>query len=319
MNNILSPVLQKNKEKYINKLVNFIKCDTHDIEHGINGGLEKNGQEYLEKLLTGMGAKNIEHDNLSEDVIINCQKKYHEGNLGHNYKDRYNLYAQFKGSGEKSILFNGHVDTMPVGNRTAWDFDPLSAPVKDNKIYGLGACDMKAGLMAAIMAVELIKDAGLTLPGTVKIASVCDEEGGGNAGCADVRNGCHGGEHVLYSPRLTTEFCHYPSCLACQISEREHQQRPQPQPATTHGDVLTPRHMTDDEEEENGEGAHADHDAETPEVDGDKRHELVHVEQWRHYGLAMPLLYALAGHNPLRNRFEIEAGLEDGGYVRRGR
>ena len=50
----------KNKEKYINKLVNFIKCDTHDIEHGINGGLEKNGQEYLEKLLTGMGAKNIE-------------------------------------------------------------------------------------------------------------------------------------------------------------------------------------------------------------------------------------------------------------------
>lgn len=47
------------------------------------------------------------------------------------------------------------------------------------------------------------------------------------------------------------------------------------------------------------------------------RHELVHQQQWRHYGMALPLLYLIAGRNPLRNRFEIEAGLEDGGYVRR--
>lgn len=47
------------------------------------------------------------------------------------------------------------------------------------------------------------------------------------------------------------------------------------------------------------------------------RHEAVHRRQWRRYGFLMPLLYLLAGRNPLRNRFEIEAGLEDGGYVRR--
>ena len=47
------------------------------------------------------------------------------------------------------------------------------------------------------------------------------------------------------------------------------------------------------------------------------RHELVHRDQWRHYGLALPFLYLLAGRDPLRNRFEIEAGLEDGGYLRR--
>lgn len=47
------------------------------------------------------------------------------------------------------------------------------------------------------------------------------------------------------------------------------------------------------------------------------RHELVHVQQWRRYGALFPLLYALAGINPLTNRFEIEAGLADGGYVRR--
>lgn len=47
------------------------------------------------------------------------------------------------------------------------------------------------------------------------------------------------------------------------------------------------------------------------------RHELVHRAQWQRYGLALPILYAFAGQNPLKNRFEIEAGLEDGGYLRR--
>ncbi|GAA1216523.1 hypothetical protein GCM10009655_14780 [Rhodoglobus aureus] len=45
-------------------------------------------------------------------------------------------------------------------------------------------------------------------------------------------------------------------------------------------------------------------------------HEAVHREQWRRYGLWFIPLYLLAGQNPLTNRFEIEAGLERGGYVR---
>lgn len=45
-------------------------------------------------------------------------------------------------------------------------------------------------------------------------------------------------------------------------------------------------------------------------------HEAVHQGQWRRYGFFMPLLYLLAGRDPLRNRFEIEAGLQKGGYLR---
>ena len=56
----------------------------------------------------------------------------------------------------------------------------------------------------------------------------------------------------------------------------------------------------------------------TRDNDGDRvlRHERVHVEQWRPYGMAMPVLYWIAERDPLRNRFEVEAGLEDGGYTR---
>lgn len=47
------------------------------------------------------------------------------------------------------------------------------------------------------------------------------------------------------------------------------------------------------------------------------RHEAVHKRQWQRYGMLFPLFYLFAGFDPLRNRFEIEAGLEDGGYLRR--
>jgi len=54
-----------------------------------------------------------------------------------------------------------------------------------------------------------------------------------------------------------------------------------------------------------------------PVTDRLLRHEAVHKRQWERYGFLMPLLYALSGRNPLRNRFEIEAGLEDGNYLTR--
>jgi len=47
------------------------------------------------------------------------------------------------------------------------------------------------------------------------------------------------------------------------------------------------------------------------------RHEAVHKAQWLRYGILLPVLYLFAGRDPLHNRFEIEAGLEDGNYVRR--
>jgi hypothetical protein len=45
-------------------------------------------------------------------------------------------------------------------------------------------------------------------------------------------------------------------------------------------------------------------------------HEAVHKRQWQRYGMVFPLLYLLAGRNPLRNRWEIQAGLAKGGYLR---
>lgn len=196
----LKQALEKNKEKYISRLSDLVAIDTHDIGHGIEGGLEKKGQDYLVKMFEEMGATSIIKDQLTEEVIQKSIAEFKEGNPGHNYDGRYNIYASFKGNGGKSIMFNGHVDTMPSGDVNMWNTPPHEPTIKDGKMYGLGVCDMKGGLMASAMAVELLKDAGIPIPGDVIITSVVDEEGGGNGSIAAAINGQKADAVVVCEP-----------------------------------------------------------------------------------------------------------------------
>lgn len=170
--------------------MDLIAIDTHDIGHGIDGGLEKEGQDYMVKLFEEMGASDIVKDPMEEAVIEECLKKHQEGNLGHDQTDRYNVYATFKGKeGGKSLLFNSHIDVMPAEEEDGWTHPPYEPVIIGDKMYGRGTADMKAGLMASAMAVKLLQDAGYELPGDVIITSVCDEEGGGNGSMQAVMRG----------------------------------------------------------------------------------------------------------------------------------
>jgi acetylornithine deacetylase len=95
------------------------------------------------------------------------------------YENRPNLVATLKGvGGGRSLLLNGHTDVIPVGG--GWRDDPWSATVRDGRIYGRGSADMKSGVASHILAVELIKAAGLKLKGDVLINVVVDEEVSGH-------------------------------------------------------------------------------------------------------------------------------------------
>lgn len=186
--NILKKTLEKNKEQYIQHLADIIAIDTHDIGHGILGGLEKVAQDYMIALFKKMGA-NVEVDPMREKVIQDFYRKHQEGNLGHNYENRYNVYATFSGKSKRSLMFNGHMDVMPADNVEEWTHPPFQPVIQDGKMYGRGTADMKGGLMAAVMAVQLLKDAGYELPIQIKITSVCDEEGGGNGSMQAISSG----------------------------------------------------------------------------------------------------------------------------------
>ncbi|GAA0177061.1 M20 family metallopeptidase [Clostridium sediminicola] len=185
----LRETLEKNKNIYIQHLSNLVAIDTHDLGHGIDGGFEINGQKYMQSLFKEMDADEILIDSMKEEVIQKSIEHHDEGNPGHNYDNRYNVYATFKGKGGKSLMFNGHIDTMPAGNEELWSVHPHKSTIHDKKMYGLGVCDMKGGLMAATMAIKLLQDTGIDLPGDVKITSVVDEEGGGNGSILAAING----------------------------------------------------------------------------------------------------------------------------------
>ena len=185
----LRETLEEHREEYIRRLSELVAIDTHDLGHGIEGGLEKEGQEYMAALFEEMGASRITRDPLREEIIEQCRKKHHEGNPGHNNEGRYNLYALFRGNGGRSLLFNSHIDTMPPGDLGEWRTPPFEPSIQDGKLYGLGSADMKGGLMASAMAVKLLKEDGYELPGDVMVTSVCDEEGGGNGSMVAAMNG----------------------------------------------------------------------------------------------------------------------------------
>ena len=81
-----------------------------------------------------------------------------------------------------AVHLNGHFDVVPAG--AGWTLDPFGGIVKDGRVYGRGACDMKAGIAAAVYAAEAIRRAGIDLNGSVEISGTVDEESGGFAGVA---------------------------------------------------------------------------------------------------------------------------------------
>lgn len=81
-----------------------------------------------------------------------------------------------------TVHLNGHLDVVPPGS--GWTVDPFGGLVRDGRVYGRGACDMKAGIAAAVYAAEAIRRAGVSLHGSVEISGTVDEESGGFAGVA---------------------------------------------------------------------------------------------------------------------------------------
>jgi succinyl-diaminopimelate desuccinylase len=77
----------------------------------------------------------------------------------------------------KLLMFEGHTDVVTEGDPAQWADPPFSATIRDGRIYGRGANDMKAGLCCALMAIKAIKSSGARLNGDILLGAVCDEEG----------------------------------------------------------------------------------------------------------------------------------------------
>lgn len=93
-----------------------------------------------------------------------------------------NLVATIPGESDRTLLFNGHLDTVPY-RPGRWSYDPLGEREGD-RIYGRGAEDMKGPIASLLLAAGAYAETGTTPPVNVRFAFVADEETGGEAGTA---------------------------------------------------------------------------------------------------------------------------------------
>jgi succinyl-diaminopimelate desuccinylase len=75
-----------------------------------------------------------------------------------------------------TLMLNGHMDTVPVGDASQWKYPPFEPVEHDGKLYGRGTADMKGGLAAMMCAVADLVELGSELGGSVVLAAVVDEE-----------------------------------------------------------------------------------------------------------------------------------------------
>ena len=82
------------------------------------------------------------------------------------YRGRPNVVGVFRGTGGgRSLILNGHVDVVPTGPQELWTYSPWSGHYQDGRVYGRGSSDMKAGVVANLLAVQALHTAGIRLKG----------------------------------------------------------------------------------------------------------------------------------------------------------
>jgi len=117
------------------------------------------------------------------------------------YEGRPIVVGKMRGTGGgRSIILNGHVDTVGVEPRKLWKHKPFGAELDNGRIYGRGASDMKGGVAAMISAVESVVEAGFRPKGDITLESVIDEEGGANGTRACILRGYNADAGVVTEP-----------------------------------------------------------------------------------------------------------------------
>ena len=96
--------------------------------------------------------------------------------------DHPNVLAKMGSDDGFSVILNGHVDVVPAGDRSQWDYDPFGGEITDKRILGRGASDMKAGVAGLLFAMKVLKDSGADLKGNIRLHIVSDEESGSEYG-----------------------------------------------------------------------------------------------------------------------------------------
>lgn len=112
------------------------------------------------------------------------------------------IVARWRGTDPsmRSLILNGHVDVVPVGEESAWDGGPWSGRLQNERVYGRGSCDMKGGLVSGITAIAALQRQNIARRGDVLLEFVIGEETGGVGTLSSVIRGYRADAAVILEP-----------------------------------------------------------------------------------------------------------------------
>lgn len=176
--------IERHVDSLFDKQVNFL---SQLVAAKSTRGNEAEAQEIMKNEMASDGAR---IDELKVDID---QIKDLPGfsPVHFDYKNMVNIignYGNMDGAGRPLIL-NGHIDVVPEGPLSGWTSHPYKPEIRNNKLYGRGSNDMKAGLSAKVFALKTIKEAGYKPNAPVYLQSVVEEECTGNGALACVAAG----------------------------------------------------------------------------------------------------------------------------------
>jgi acetylornithine deacetylase len=104
--------------------------------------------------------------------------------------------------GGRRIILSGHLDVVPPGDPGTWTVDPWGGEIRDGRLYGRGACDMKGGVASILGAVRALQASGdlARLDGELVVVLVPSEEDGGQGTLAAIRAGATGDLAIITEP-----------------------------------------------------------------------------------------------------------------------
>ncbi len=119
------------------------------------------------------------------------------------YPGRPNVVGRLKGtSGTPILMMNCHLDVVPPGNKDFWSFKPFGGEVKNRRLYGRGASDMKGAIASVVTAVKSLIESEIELEGDLIVALVVDEEISGLGTQSLIDNGYRADMAVVAEPTM---------------------------------------------------------------------------------------------------------------------
>ncbi|MGH3043061.1 MAG: ArgE/DapE family deacylase [Gaiellaceae bacterium] len=168
--------IESNANELVELVRSLVRFDTTSVDlspgsaHTANE--EADLQAYLGERLRGIGAGVDQWEPDAGDFADHPMMP-----PWHHWRGRPLTVGTISGAGGgRSLIVNGHIDVVDAGERSRWTSPPFEADIRDGRIYGRGAVDMKGGIGAALFAVEALHRCDVRLAGNVVFESVPDEE-----------------------------------------------------------------------------------------------------------------------------------------------